>query len=220
MNRRGFVMTAAGAVVGGGLLAHGLPAPRVMPVAASAAEAQFLAAAPGWGLPQLGAPTAPLILVDFFDYHCPYCRAMDPYLPALIKANPDVRLLFAEYPILRPDFAVAARLALAAARQGRYWDAHVWLMRVDGTYTAQTALELATAIGADPERLARDMTAPDVTALLNRGLGAGARLGIDGTPALISARGLIEGFQSPAALQALIGRLRGSGDGAAQLRPA
>lgn len=219
MNRRGFLLAAGGAMGAGGLLARALPAPRMMPVVASPAEQRFLAAVPDWGLPRLGAATAPLILVTFFDYHCPYCRAMDPYLPALVEANPDLRLLFAEYPILQPDSVIAARLALAAARQGRYWAAHTWLMRVDGAYTGQTALALAAAIGVDPERLARDVNAPEVTALLERGLAAGPSLGIDGTPALVSARGLVEGFQSPAALQALVGSLRGS-SGIARLRPA
>ena len=218
MNRRGFLLAAAGAMGAGGLLSQALPAPRVVPVVASPADARFLAAVPGWGMPRLGAGTAPLMLVTFFDYHCPYCRAMDPYLPALVGANPDLRVLFAEYPILRPDSVIAARLALAAARQGRYWAAHTWLMRVDGTYSGQTALALAAAIGADAERLARDVNSPEVTTLLGRTLAAGPRLGIDGTPALVSARGMLEGFQSPSALQALVGALRGAGTGEPRLR--
>ncbi len=211
MKRRDFALAVAGAVAGGGVLARALPAPRVMPVAASPAEARFLAAVPGWGLPGLGAAAASLRVVNFFDYHCPYCRAMDPYLPALATANPDLRLIFADYPILAPDSAVAAQLALAAARQGHYWAAHQWLMRQEGTYSLQMVAPLVAAIGADPQRLATDATAPEVTALVHRSLRAGAELGIDGTPALVSARGLIEGFQGPAALQALVGRLRGDG---------
>jgi protein-disulfide isomerase len=221
VKRRTFALAVAGAVAGGGVLARALPTPRLMPVAASPAEARFLAAVPGWGLPGLGATAAPLHMVNFFDYHCPYCRAMDPYLPALVSANPDLRLMFADYPILAPDSALAAQLALAAARQGRYWAAHQWLMGQGGTYSLQMAAPLAAAIGADPQRLAKDATAPDVIGLLHRSLRAGAALGIDGTPALVSATGLIEGFQGPAALQTLVGRLRSHGTQAAvRLQPA
>ena len=221
MKRREFALAVAGAVAGGGVLARALPAPRVMPVAASPAEARFLAAVPGWGLPGLGTAAAPLRVVNFFDYHCPYCRAMDPYLPALATANRDLWLIFADYPILAPDTVVAAQLALAAARQGHYWAAHQWLMRQAGTYSLQMVGPLAAAIGADPRRLATDVTAPDVTGLLHRSLRAGAGLGIDGTPALVSAAGLIEGFQGPAALQTLVGRLRSDGaPRAVRLQPA
>jgi protein-disulfide isomerase len=217
VNRRRFTRALAipviGAVAGGGFLARALPTPRPLPVAASGPDAQVLAAMADWGLPDLGASTAPLMLVTFFDYHCSYCRAMDPALPALVAANHDLRLLFADYPILEPDSEVAARLALAAAGQGRYWEAHAWLMRVDGTYTAETALELAAAIGADADRLVQDMNAPSVSILLHRSLASGARLGIEGTPALLSARGVIEGFQSPTTLQDLVDGLRGDENG-------
>lgn len=209
MKRRDFALALAGALAGGGALARALPAPRLMPVAASPAVLRFLAAVPGWSLPGLGAAAAPVRLVDFFDYRCPYCRAMDPFLSPLVAANPDLRLAFADYPILGPGSVVAARLALAAARQGRYWPAHEWLMRVDTDYSLGMAPALAAAIGADPARLARDAGAPAVAAEIARILRAGSQLGIDGTPALVSARGVIEGYQSPGALQALVGALAG-----------
>ena len=71
-------------------------------------------------------------VIEFFDYRCPGCKSVSPGLLALIQANPDVRFVFKEWPILdRGDDAVsnyAARAALAAHAQGRYLEVHQALM--------------------------------------------------------------------------------------------
>lgn len=208
MRRRTVLGAVAVAAVGGAVLGREMPAPRAMPLAAGPKVARFLAAVPGWGLPFAGPAGAPVLLVDFFDYHCTYCRAMDVYLPALLHRMPDLKLVFAEYPILAPDSAIASRLALAAARQGKYLAAHRWLMRMHGRYSAATSVPLAAAIGADAQRLRRDMTDPAIGAMLDRVNFAAARLALEGTPAMVSARGVAQGFMAPAALAALVRGLR------------
>lgn len=207
MKRREVLTAAALAGAGGLVLARVMPSVSAMPAHPPAAVARFMAEIPGWGLPATGA--GPLRVVEFFDYHCPYCRAMDPYLPAFWRANPDIQWLFAEYPILAPDSAVASRLALAAARQGKYLPAHHWLMRRHGRYTADMAGPLALAIGADPARLRRDMADPAIGMLLDRLQFAGERLQLQGTPAMVTANGVIEGFLPPSGLTALAQALRG-----------
>ncbi len=211
MKRREILTAVALAAAGGLVLGRELPSVAAMPAHPTAAVERFMAEIDGWGLPAAGAAaTAPerLILVGFFDYHCPYCRAMDPYLPALLHANPEARRVFAEDPNLAPDAAIAARLALAAARQGLYWPAHDWLFRRHGRYTAAMAGPLAAAIGADAARLRHDMNDPAIGTLLDRLQFAGERMNLQGTPAIVTANGVIEGFLPPAGLARLVRSLR------------
>ena len=211
MKRREILTAAVLAAAGGLVLGRDMPAVSAMPAHPPAAVARFMATIGGWGLPAAGAAASVprhLTLVEFFDYHCPYCRAMSPYLPALLDAHPDVRLLFAEYPILAPDSAIASRLALAAARQNLYLPAHDWLFRQHGRYTTAMVGALAAAIGADAARLRRDMNDPAIGMLLDRLQFAGERLDLQGTPAMVTTNGVVEGFLPPAGLTALVRSLR------------
>lgn len=64
------------------------------------------------------------ILVEFFDYDCPYCRQATPLLGKLEQADRGLRLVYKEYPILGPGSAFAARAALASRKQGKYLAFH------------------------------------------------------------------------------------------------
>src|SRR5690606_28198833 len=59
-------------------------------------------------------------LVEFSDYACTFCRQSLKDVDTLIAGNPDLRVVIREYPILRPESIDAARMALAAAQQGKY----------------------------------------------------------------------------------------------------
>jgi protein-disulfide isomerase len=67
-----------------------------------------------------GNPEGDVTLVEFFDYNCPYCRTVAPTVTELGEADPDLRLVYKEYPILGPGSQFAARAALASRRQGKY----------------------------------------------------------------------------------------------------
>ncbi|MEL7344015.1 MAG: thioredoxin domain-containing protein, partial [Pseudomonadota bacterium] len=59
----------------------------------------------------IGAPDAPLLVVEFFDYNCPYCRRAKPFIEALLEQDPNVRLVYREWPILGEGSVFAARAA-------------------------------------------------------------------------------------------------------------
>ena len=82
--------------------------------------------------PVIGNPKAPGAIVEFFDYACSYCKAAEPRLEAAIKANKGARLVLKEFPILTPESMIAARVSLAAARQGKYTAFHQALMLYRG----------------------------------------------------------------------------------------
>jgi protein-disulfide isomerase len=70
--------------------------------------------------------------VEFFDYRCPFCRQVEPWVQTLIKEDSGVRLVQKEFPILGPASVYAARVALAAWKQGKHTAFHDALMAKEG----------------------------------------------------------------------------------------
>ena len=75
-----------------------------------------------------GNPQGKITVVEFFDYQCPHCVDMTPVIDSLIKSNPQVKVVFKEFPIRGPISEFASRAALAAKEQGKYFQFHVGLM--------------------------------------------------------------------------------------------
>lgn len=115
------------------------------------------------GSPVIANPQGDITIVEFFDYTCPYCKAAEPRLMALLKRDKNVRLVLKEFPILTKPSMIAARMALAARRQGKYEAFHLAMMRHQGQLLVSDIEELAKASKLDLARLKRDMNAPDVT---------------------------------------------------------
>lgn len=113
--------------------------------------------------PVLGNPKGDVTIIVFSDYACPYCKQAEPRLMALAAADKGVRLVMKEYPILTKPSMLAARMALAAHRQGKYRPFHVALMRREGVLDDAGILETARAAGVDLTRARRDMLAPEVS---------------------------------------------------------
>ena len=137
------------------------------------------------GSPVIGSTNADVTIVEFSDYNCPYCKAMEPRLEALLKADRKVKLVMLEYPILTPASLTGTRAALASVRQGKYAQFHQALMRFEGNVTDADIFDTAKAVGLDVARLKKDMQAPEVSdrIIANFNLARGAR--IFQTPAVI-----------------------------------
>lgn len=147
----------------------------------------------GAGSPVLGNPEGDVLIVEFFDYRCPYCRTVAPSLMQAVREDGAVRLVMMEFPILGPDSVYAARAALAAEKQGRYEAFHVALMEVDGKLTEKAVLTVARDLGLDVGRLQEDLVSPEVDAALQRNAELARALGIGGTPAFVIGDQLVPG---------------------------
>ena len=143
--------------------------------------------------PVAGNPDGAVILVEFFDYRCGYCRRVTPTLEALLAENDDVRLVYKEFPILGPESTLAARAALASRAQGGYGPFHVALMESDGAFDLDHILAVARSVGLDPERLAQDMDEPAIDTLIERNAVLANALGVRGTPAFVIGDRMIGG---------------------------
>ena len=135
--------------------------------------------------PVAGDPDGAVVLVEFFDYRCGYCRRVKPTLDTLLAENDDLRIVYKEFPILGPESTVAARAALASRAQGLYEPFHVALMEADGPFDLDHILSVARSVGLDEGQLVRDMEAPALDALIEQNAILANALGIRGTPAFV-----------------------------------
>lgn len=132
----------------------------------------------------LGNPNGKVTLVEFSDFACTFCRRSVEDVDALIAANPDLKVVVREFPILSPASADAAKMGLAAAEQGRYPEFHR-AMYAAGRPDAQTIEAAARVAGLDLERARKVAADPKLEAEIAKNLKIGQQLGIDGTPSWV-----------------------------------
>jgi protein-disulfide isomerase len=160
------------------------------------------------GTPVGGNPDGDVTIVEFFDYHCGYCKRVHPTMQSVIKGDSKIRVAYKQLPILTPNSRVAAAGALAAMRQGKYIEMHNALMEARGELTKDRVLQIAAGLKLDTDKLARDMTAPDVVQQIDRSLELAKALGIDGTPAFVIGNKLIPGAVDAGTIKAAVAEAR------------
>lgn len=155
-----------------------LQAKRLQAVISSEAAEIFRAP----GAPVAGNPKGDVTLVEFFDYNCGYCKRAFSDVAKLVEKDQKVKVLLLELPILSKGSEEASRVALAAKRQGKYWEVHRALLTVRGQLNEQTALATAEKLGLDMKRVKADMADAETTAEIKRVRDLAQRMGIQGTP--------------------------------------
>lgn len=132
--------------------------------------------------PVAGNPNGDITVVEFFDYNCGYCKRGFSEILKLIEKDKNVRVVFKELPILRDESEQAARVALAARMQGKYWEVHRDLISTKGLVNEAVGLKVAEKHGLDMAKLKADMASPEVKAELDRVKALAQTLQINGTP--------------------------------------
>lgn len=154
--------------------------------------------------PAAGNLSGPVTIVEFFDYRCPYCKAMAKDLLDAIEADGHVRIVFKDFPILGPQSVYAAQAALAAQLQGKYRDFHLAMMTHKGQLDDATVMALAEKVGLDTARLKTDMEAPAVAEAITHNYDLAEALNIRGTPAFVIGDQVIPGAMTVEELKKLI----------------
>ena len=144
--------------------------------------------------PVLGNVDGDVTIVEFFDYNCPYCKRVKPEIQALMAADPDIRLVYREWPILGEGSVFAARAALAARNQGKYEEFHWAMMGLQGRVEEASILNAAVEIGLDVDKLRADMDAPEINEHIQTSMELAAALGFNGTPSFVIGEALVPGF--------------------------
>lgn len=136
------------------------------------------------GDPVAGNPKGTVTVTEFFDYQCPHCVDMAPIIAEVMKSNPNVRFVFKEFPIRGPLSETAARAALAANMQGKYYEFSHALLTTQGNLTQDTIMKVAKDAGLNVEQLKKDMNSDTVKNQLQANIKLGQDLKLFGTPAL------------------------------------
>jgi len=129
-----------------------------------------------------GAAKPDVTIVEFFDYACPYCKAVNPVIDRLLLEDKGLRVVYRELPIIggRPS-EIAAYLSLSASKAGRFAQFHDALWAA-GRPSPETLAVAAKAAGIPSQPSGND---PDIEAEINRNLRLAAQLGANGTPLFV-----------------------------------
>lgn len=138
------------------------------------------------GSPEKGPADAAITIVEWADFECPFCRLMSPLLDQLVsRFDGQVRIVYKFYPLgAHPHGMAAARAAVAAGEQGKFWEMHHLL------FENQTRLELAdleryaTQLGLDLPKFKADMVAKSTEERIEKDKKQAEGLGLEGTPFL------------------------------------
>jgi protein-disulfide isomerase len=160
----------------------------------------------------VGNPQGDVTMVEFFDYNCGFCkRALSDTL-ALIKDDPNLKIVLKELPILGPGSLEAAKVAVAVRMQDpgglKYLDFHQRLLGSHGVAGKDHALTAAREAGLDMDRLEADMASDEVGATISESRKLAQSLGINGTPGYVIGESVIPGAIGAAGLKQRIDAVR------------
>ena len=160
------------------------------------------------GAPIRGRVDAPVTIVEFTDFQCPFCRRVHPTLVRLLEEYPDtVRLAFKHFPLsFHQDAPLAHRASLAADRQGRFWEMHDKIFASSRDLSRSTLIEHAKSLDLDLARFTRDLDSEELFAQLEREVAEGKQLGVTGTPTFFINGRILSGAQPYQNFKALVER--------------
>ena len=140
-----------------------------------------------------GNPDGDVSVVEFFDYNCGFCKRALPEVVKLIGNDGKVRVVLKELPIFGEESEAAAKAALAAGKQGKYFEMHQKLFTEPGKADKDKALRVAGELGLDVPQLEKDMEDPSIQQSLDQTKDLAQKLGLQGTPLYLIGDRIIPG---------------------------
>ena len=139
--------------------------------------------------PVKGPADAPVTMVEFSDFQCPFCARATPLIEQVLQAYPkEVKFVYKEFPLaMHPNAQPASRAALAAQRQGKYWEMHDKLFANQHALQPDNFKQYAQELGLDVAKFEQDMASPDVQQQITDDMQLGRQSAVNGTPTLFLA---------------------------------
>lgn len=159
-------------------------------------------------LVMVGNPDADVTVVEFFDYNCGYCKKAFDELQQLINEDDNIQVVFKEMPILGPSSYEAAKWALAAHKQDKYFEYHAALMDLQGPKNQANFKKIGKDIGLDVDQLEKDVKDPSIEQTIQENIQLSQDLGIRGTPAFLINDHVTRGYIPYARMKQIIAQKR------------
>jgi len=159
------------------------------------------------GAPIRGSENAPVTLVEFSDFQCPYCGRVQPTLLKVMETYPDqVKLIYKDFPLpqLHPQAPKAAEAARCAGEQDNYWDYHDAIFEDAKDLTPDKLKRYAADLKLDTAAFDTCLDSGKYAAAVRQDMAQGAQLGLNSTPSFFINGRFLSGAQPFSAFQALI----------------
>jgi protein-disulfide isomerase len=154
-----------------------------------------------------GPANAPVSIVEFSDFQCPFCGRLEPVLVRVLAKYPtQVRLVYRNYPLpeLHPQAEKAAEAALCAREQGKFWEMHDLLFAEQQSLGGDDLKDKARRLGLDREKFAQCLDSGQMHSAVEVDVKDGDALGIQGTPANFINGRFLSGAVEEAELSSII----------------
>jgi protein-disulfide isomerase len=142
---------------------------------------------PTIGSPARGPDNAKVTIVEFSDYQCPFCGQAEGLVKQVLESYPkDVRLVYKQFPLtsIHPNAMPASKAALAAGRQGKFWEMHHLIFDNQRQLGPEKYTEFAEKLQLDVPQFQKDMESPEILAQINREMQEGKAADVTGTPTI------------------------------------
>ena len=139
------------------------------------------------GSPARGPDNAKVTVVEFSDYQCPFCSQAEGLVKQVQETYPkDVRVVYKQFPLtsIHPNAMPASKAALAAARQGKFWEMHHLIFDNQRQLGPEKYTEFAEKLQLDVPQFQKDMESPEILAQINREMQEGKPADVTGTPTI------------------------------------
>jgi protein-disulfide isomerase len=140
-----------------------------------------------------GNPKGDVSVVVFFDYACPYCKQGHADIQKLVAGDPQVRVVYRDFPVLSPASEEAAMASLSAAQQGQYQRFHNTMFESPGKVSHERTVAMVRTAGLNEMKTAKDLDAPALKAEIKKNLELGRALGLTGTPSYVVGNQILSG---------------------------
>lgn len=144
--------------------------------------------------PVAGNPKATVHVAEFIDYNCGYCKQAFADVATILKKDKDVNFIFIDFPILSETSHMAARYALAAGKQDKYFEMHEKLMKMSGHLREEQVQNMGKDLGLDVEKLKKDAASAEIAKQIESNIALARELGINGTPGFIVNETPVRGY--------------------------
>lgn len=156
----------------------------------------------------VGNPDGDIIVVEFFDYHCGYCKKALPEVLTLLEEDKNVRVVLYDMPILGPDSYTASKWALASKKQNKYFEFHKAAMNHKGAFEVADLKKISQEAGINVDQIVKDVEDPKIEEELRSHLEKAKDLGIQGTPAFLINEKVFRGYIPQDVIKSTIAELR------------